>query len=125
MVRTMLIACNLAAVVLLIASVLPTIAQAEMEEIVVVEVVERADVVKAPTFTPPQGVTLYVPMYQMAINNVLMNADPRKVRAVSTRECVGRAVRRGTFLYPRREWPVYAPEKFRVNPVIVRATGPQ
>ena len=124
MVRSMLIACNVAAVVMMVALVLPTMAKAEMEEIVVVEVVQPVDVVKAPTFTPPQGVTLYVPMYQMAINRVLSSADPNKVRAVSTRTPIGRAVRRGTFLYPRREWPVYAPEKFRINPVYVRTARP-
>lgn len=126
MVRTMLIACNVAAVVMMIALVLPTMAKAEMmEEVVMVEMVQPVDVVKAPTFTPPQGVTLYVPMYQMAINRVLSNADPHKVRAVSTRTPIGRAVRRGTFLYPRREWPVYAPEKFRVNPAYIRTARPQ
>lgn len=128
MVRTKLIACNIAALVVLVALVLPTVVKAETvvvaEEVVVVETAQPLDIVRSPTFTEPQEVSLYVPMNQVAINKALTTADERKVRALSTRRSVGRAVRRGTFVYPRCEWPVYAPEKYRVNPVIVRTQKP-
>ncbi|MEZ0576557.1 hypothetical protein [Halodesulfovibrio aestuarii] len=128
MVRTKLIACNIAALVVLVALVLPTVVKAETvvmtEEVVMVETTQPLDIVRSPTFTSPKEVTLYVPMNQVAINKSLATADERKVRALSTRRAVGRAVRRGTFVYPRSEWPVYAPEKYRVNPVIVRTEKP-
>ncbi|WP_290922763.1 hypothetical protein [Halodesulfovibrio sp.] len=128
MVRTKLIACNIAALVVLAALVLPTVVKAETvmvaEEVVVVNSVPPVDVVRSPTFTHPEEVTLHVPMNQVAINKSLTTVDERKVRAMSTRRSVGRAVRRGTFVYPRSEWPVYAPAKYRVNPVIVRTEKP-
>lgn len=128
MVRTKLIACNIAALVVLVALVLPTVVKAETvmvaEEVVVVNSVPPVDVVRSPTFTHPDEVTLHVPMNQVAINKSLTTVDERKVRAMSTRCSVGRAVRRGTFVYPRSEWPVYAPAKYRVNPVIVRTEKP-
>lgn len=128
MVRTKLIACNIAALVVLVALVLPTVVKAETvmvaEEVVVVNSVPPVDVVRSPTFTHPDEVTLHVPMNQVAINKSLTTVDERKVRAMSTRRAVGRAVRRGTFVYPRSEWPVYAPAKYRVNPVIVRTEKP-
>lgn len=128
MVRTKLIACNIAALVVLAALALPTVVKAETvmvaEEVVVVNSVPPVDVVRSPTFTHPEEVTLHVPMNQVAINKSLTTVDERKVRAMSTRRSVGRAVRRGTFVYPRSEWPVYAPAKYRVNPVIVRTEKP-
>ncbi|SIO34699.1 hypothetical protein [Halodesulfovibrio marinisediminis] len=130
MVRAKLIACNIAALMVLVALVLPTVVKAEGPcPVVVKKVCETTpvppvDVVRSPTFTSPKEVTLYVPMNQMAINKALSTADERKVPALSTRRAVGRAVRRGTFVYPRCEWPVYAPEKYRVNPVIVRTEKP-
>jgi len=128
MVSTKLIACNIAALVVLVALVLPTVVQAETvmvaEEVVDVEATPPMDVVRSPTFTHPEEVTLYVPMNQVAINKSLTTVDERKVRAMSTHSSVGRAVRRGTFVYPRSEWPVYSPAKYRVNPVIVRTEKP-
>lgn len=128
MVRAKLIACNIAAVVVLAVLVLPAVVKAETvvmaEEVVVVGTVQVLDIVRSPTFTSPEEVTLHVPMNQVAINKSLSTADERKVRAMSTRRSVGRAVRRGTFVYPRSEWPVYAPAKYRVNPVIVRTERP-